>query len=115
MRILPETIAPTALITDDVAGAATGNVTYQIAFSEAVTGLATDDFTVTNGSIVSVSGSGQSYSVIVAPAAGFEGSLAFSLNAAAVLDKSGNANAAVSAEAQLVDTRKPAGFRVSTS
>ena len=107
LAIAAETIAPTAIVTDDVAGVATGNVTYQIAFSEAVTGLAADDFTVTNGSVVSVSGSGQSYSVTVAPAAGFEGSLALSLNAAAVRDKSGNANAAVSADAQLVDTRKP--------
>jgi hypothetical protein len=60
LAIAAETIAPTAIVTDDVAGVATGNVTYQIAFSEPVTGLAADDFTVTNGSVVSVSGTGQS-------------------------------------------------------
>ncbi|WRH74564.1 MAG: putative Ig domain-containing protein [Sphingobium sp.] len=107
LTVAPETIAPTAIITDNVPGTATGTVLYTVTFSETVTGLAANDFAVTNGTVSSVTGSGTSYVVAVAPTAGFEGSLALSLNAAAVIDKAGNANAAVNAAAQLVDTRAP--------
>jgi Ca2+-binding RTX toxin-like protein len=105
--VAAETIAPTAIITDNVPGTAIGTVLYTVTFSETVTGLAANDFVVTNGTVSSVTGSGTSYVVAVAPTAGFEGTLTLSLNAAAVIDKAGNANAAVNAAAQPVDTRAP--------
>lgn len=102
-----DTTAPTVTITDDAAGTATGDVTYTLTFSEAVTGLAAGDFTVTNGTVKSIAGSGSSYTLVVTPTASFEGSLGLALDAGAVSDAAGNANAAASASAQSVDTRPP--------
>ncbi|OYU01548.1 MAG: hypothetical protein CFE36_09685 [Sphingomonadaceae bacterium PASS1] len=107
LTVAPETIAPTATITDNVPGTSIGTVLYTVTFSETVTGLAANDFAVTNGTVSSVTGSGTSYVVAVAPSANFEGTLALSLNAGAVLDKAGNQNASVAAAGQAVDTRKP--------
>ena len=76
-------VPPTVAITDTVVGTAIGNVTYNLAFSAAVTGLTASDFTVSNGSVVSVSGSGTAYSVIVAPSANVEGTMGLTLNTAA--------------------------------
>ncbi len=106
----PDTTVPTVLITDNVGGTAVGNVTYNLTFSEDVIGLAADDFTLVNGSVVNVTGSRANYSVVVAPSANTEGSLALTLKAGAVQDGAGNQNAAVSAAAQLVDTRVPAAI-----
>lgn len=44
-------------------------ITFTIAFSENVTGLGASDFTATNGVIGSLSGSGSSYNLTVAPSA----------------------------------------------
>ncbi len=107
LTVAPETIVPTATITDNVPGTATGTVLYTVTFSETVTGLAANDFAVTNGTVSSVTGSGTSYVVAIAPSVDFEGTLALSLNAGAVLDKAGNQNAGVAAAGQVVDTRKP--------
>jgi len=99
---------PTVTITDNAPGTATGNITYALAFSENVTGLTASDFTVANGSVVSVTGNGASYSVVVAPNAGTEGTLTLTLKAASVTDAAGNANAAAaSAAAQPIDTKAP--------
>ena len=103
-----DTKAPTVTITDNTAGTATGNVSYALAFSEAVSGLTAGGITVTNGSVVSVAGSGASYTVVVAPAANTEGSMGLSLNAHAVTDLPGNAIAsAMAAAAQAIDTKPP--------
>jgi len=100
-------VPPTVTIADNAAGTANGNVTYLLTFSETVTGLATNDFTVSNGSVVSVSGSGSSYSVVAAPAANTEGTMSLTLNAASVTDAYGNPNAATTAAAQPIDTKPP--------
>lgn len=103
-----DTTPPTVTITDNVPGTGAGNITYALAFSENVTGLTASDFTVANGSVVSVSGSGASYSVVVAPNAGTEGTLSLTLRAASVSDAAGNANAAATtAAAQPIDTKGP--------
>ena len=102
-----DTTPPTVSITDNVAGTTSGNITYALAFSENVTGLAASDFTVANGSVVSVSGSGASYAVVVAPNLNAQGSIALTLNAGAVTDAAGNANAAANAAAQAIDTLAP--------
>lgn len=107
------TTPPTVSITDNTAGVATGNVTYSLAFSQAVTGLSTSDFSVVNGTVLSVSGSGASYAVVVAPAANTEGSMTLALKASAVSDSAGNTNAQTSAAAQAVDTLAPSVTGVS--
>ncbi|MCX7174424.1 MAG: Ig-like domain-containing protein [Proteobacteria bacterium] len=103
-----DTTPPTVKITDNTTGTATGNVTYSLAFSEAVTGLTSSDFTITNGSVISVTGSGAAYSVVVAPTANTEGGLGLTLNAAAVIDAAGNPIAtATSAAVHAIDTKAP--------
>ena len=73
-----------------------------------MSGLASDDFTITNGRLVSLGGNGSSYTAILSPSAGFEGLMSVSLRAAAVVDTAGNASEPASAAAQPIDTRAPA-------
>ena len=101
-------VVPTATITDSTLGAATGEVTYTFSFNETVTGLTASDFTVTNGSVTSVSGSGATYSVVVSPQPGIEGSMGLTLNSGAVTDALGTSNAGpITAAAQAIDTKPP--------
>lgn len=98
---------PTVLITDDSPGTAIGPVTYTLAFSEAVSGLTAEALAVTGGKVVSVSGSGATWAVVVVPTSGANGSLSFTLKSAAVVDVANNANAEASAAAQPFDTLAP--------
>ena len=106
--LFPAGPPPTVAISDNITGTARGSVTYTLTFSTAVTGLDTSDFSISNGTLISAIGSGASYSVVVAPAANFEGMLGLTLNAGAVTDSSGSANAAAAAAPQAVDTKAPA-------
>ena len=114
-----DTTAPTVTITDDLSGTAnrsTGSVTYTLTFSEAVTGLASDDFTVSNGTIGSVSGSGTLWTVGVTPAQGVaSGSIGLTLKAGAVGDTAGNLNLAASNVSQAIDTVAPVAPKLVTS
>ena len=105
--LFADTTAPTVSFSDNAPGTANNNVTYTVLFSEPVSGLATDDFTVTNGRLVSLGGNGSTYTAILSPSAGFEGLMSVSLRAAAVADTAGNASASASATAQPIDTRAP--------
>lgn len=106
-----DTRSPTATITDNTPGSTSGPLTYTINFSESVTGLAADDFTITNGGVAAVSGSGSQYTVTVAPNANTEGALSFALKAGAVADMAGNANLQpVAAADHLIDNRTPAAM-----
>ena len=98
---------PTVTITDFTSGTATGPVSYDLAFSKPVTGLAADDFQVSGGSVIAVAGSSSGYTVTVQPTAGSEGTISFTLKAAAVQDAAGLTNAATSAAAQPYDTLTP--------
>jgi Ca2+-binding RTX toxin-like protein len=98
---------PTVSIGDNVSGTARGNIVFTLSFSEVVTGLAFDDFSLNHGDVLVVSGSGQSYSVTVAPPAGFEGTLSLTLRAAAVQDANANALAQAVVATQAVDTKAP--------
>lgn len=105
--------APTVTVTDNVAGTAnrsTAGVAYTYTFSEAVTGLTAEDFTVVNGTIITdgVSGSGSTYTVTVAPATDVaSGVISMTLKANAVLDAAGNGNAINVNTAQAIDTFAP--------
>ena len=106
--------APTVTVTDNVAGTAnrsTAGVAYTYTFSEAVTGLTADDFTVLNGSVSSVNGSGSTYTVTVAPATDVaSGVISMTLKANAVLDAAGNGNAENVNALQAIDTLAPTGL-----
>ena len=86
-----ETDAPT--VTSIVASApdiTSGNVTFTIIFSEAVTGLTLGDLEIENGSAVDFGGSGAMYTVEVDPDAGKKVSVGFK-DTAIVTDTTGNA------------------------
>lgn len=96
---------------DDLAGVATlstAAVVYQVAFSEAVTGLDAADFTVMNGTVSAVSGSAASWSVSVTPDAGVaNGAISVLLRAGAVTSAAGGYNASAVNSSQLLDTLAP--------
>jgi cyclophilin family peptidyl-prolyl cis-trans isomerase len=102
---------PTVTITDNLPGTAnraTGSIAYTLTFSESVTGLALDDFTLSNGVISGISGAGTSWTVNVTPTLGVaSGSIGLTLNAGAVSDGSGNFNAVASDSSQAIDTLAP--------
>ena len=103
-----DNVAPTATVVDDKPGLSNSTVRYRLNFSESVSGLAANDFTVVNGSVASIEGSGASYDVVVTPAANAEGNLLLTLKVASVTDAAGNFNmASVVAAAQPIDTRAP--------
>ena len=69
---------------------ASGNFTVNVAFSETVYGLSTDDFAISNGAAVGLSGSGASYSLSVAAAGA--ASVTVTLPTDSVIDAGSNAN-----------------------
>lgn len=84
---------------------ANGSVSFSLMFSEAVSGLAADDFTLNLGSVISVIGSGSNYTVGVALPSSSQGTLTLGLKAGAASDGSGNVNAEVNAVPVAFDTR----------
>lgn len=65
-------------------------VSLTATFSEAVTGFGSDDLTVTNGTVSSVSGSGTSYTVVVAPSG--DGNVVVNVSAGGAADAASNTN-----------------------
>lgn len=118
VKVLADTTAPTVTFTVNVVGTVnltTGSITYSLAFSESVTGLAANDFTVSNGAVSSVSGSGTSWSVIVTPTAGVASStIGLTLKAGAVSDLAGNLNAVAINTNQAIDTLAPVSPKLVT-
>jgi cyclophilin family peptidyl-prolyl cis-trans isomerase len=99
---------PTLTITDNVAGIvnrATGNVTYNFAFSEPVTGLSVDDLLTLNCDVVSVTGSGANWLVSVTPYQNVDlAYMGLQLQAGRVRNALSEANAVTTNTAQLIDT-----------
>ena len=119
VAVVIDTTPPTATITDNLSGTAnrtTTSIAYNLAFSEAVTGLDTTDFTLTNGTVGSVTGSGSSWAVNVTPALGVStGSIGLTLKAGAVSDGAGNLNAGVTNSSQAIDTVAPVAPKLITN
>lgn len=86
-----DTTPPTATITGP-AGPVSGAFTVSVAFSEFITGLTLNDFTVTNGSATLLDTTGGTTTVTVTPAAA--GNVSISLPAGRVQDGGGNNNTA---------------------
>ena len=109
---LKDVTAPTVLSVSnnvsDVVKIGTGDVTYTYTFSEAVTGLASSDFTITHGVVKTVSGSATQWSVVVTPDAGVTGGkLGVVLKAGAVQDTLGNTSLINSNQQVVIDTVAP--------
>ena len=66
---------PALVITDDTPGTATGPVTFTFTFSEAMSGFAIGDITVTGGTKGTFSGSGTTYTLVVTPTASSSGTI----------------------------------------
>ena len=80
--------------------------TVTIAFSEPVTGLTADEIEVTKGTGSNFAGSGESYTLDIAPEAGIEDEVTVTVTAGAVVDGVNNGNLQAS-EAFSVDTQAP--------
>ncbi len=116
---MPDTTAPTLTLTDNLAGTAirsTASVLYTLNFSEDVTGLEASDFTVTNGTVATVTGSGSSWAVSIVPTLGVSsGVIGLTLKADSVLDLAGNPNAVASNTSQALDTAAPVAPKLVTT
>jgi hypothetical protein len=109
-----DTKVPTVTaVSDNVSASVTNSaIGFSVTFVEAVTGVSTNSFTATNGSVTSVTSSdGIHYTVNVTPSTGVQsGSVALSLVSGGAIDAAGNA--AVTAnlsglDSQAIDTKAP--------
>ncbi|MEI6334989.1 MAG: DUF4347 domain-containing protein, partial [Methylococcaceae bacterium] len=119
IAVVIDTTSPTVSITDNIPNTVnkiTSNIAYNLAFSESVTGLAANDFTLTNGTVSSITGSGNSWAVNVTPALGVStGSIGLTLKAGAVSDGAGNLNVSVTNSSQAIDTVAPVAPKLITN
>lgn len=81
---------PTPTITPNGGKVNTSPIVFSVNFNEPVTGLVNSSFTITGGTLGSLSGSGSSYSVAVIPSA--EGTVTLTMKAGEALDDVGNTN-----------------------
>lgn len=102
-----DNVVPTVVIVDNGPATAIAPYTLSLTFSEDVNDLAVFDFSVSEGIVSQVTGSGKSWTATVQPRQDFEGSMTVTLNAAAVFDAAGNPNAAVTLPAKAIDTYAP--------
>ena len=105
--ITVDTIAPTVVITDDQVNIAIGDVTYTFTFSEDVTGFSADDVVVSGGTKGTLTGSGNTYSLVVTPERNSTNDITVNVEAAAAVDAAGNYNTAATNSIQAVDTMVP--------
>jgi cyclophilin family peptidyl-prolyl cis-trans isomerase/methionine-rich copper-binding protein CopC len=116
---MSDTTAPTVLITDNLEGIVTRSTTsvlYTLSFSEDVTGLEASDFSITYGTVSSVTGSGSSWAVSVTPWQGVpSGFIGLTLKADSVTDLAGNPNALASNASQTIDTAAPVAPKLVTN
>ncbi len=105
---LPDVVAPTVAITDDVAAAtATGPVTFTFTFSEDVaTSFTLSDVTVTGGTKAATLGKTDAthYTLLVTPTAATVGTITVTVPAGSFSDVAGNNNAAAVSATQDYDT-----------
>ena len=87
-RLELESIRPLATLSGP-SGVVNGTFTANLSFSESVTGLVAGDFSISGGSILSLTGSGAAYSLTIAPTGPV---LALSLPENTVVDAGGDGN-----------------------
>ena len=104
-----DSIAPTATVTDDAPGVATGTVTFRFDWSEPVVGFDDADIVVSGGIRGAFTALAPNiYTVQVVPPAGQIGTITLSIQAGRVTDRAGNPNAAISVS-QAFDTASYSG------
>jgi endoglucanase len=102
-----DTTAPTVTITDNVSATATGDVTFTFTFSEAVTGFAADDVSVTGGTkgTFTMASDSKSATLVVSPTANASGTIAVNVAASTFSDGSSNTNTATATGSQAFNTQ----------
>ncbi|MBD8051744.1 beta strand repeat-containing protein, partial [Limnohabitans radicicola] len=105
----PDTMAPTATVTDNTAGTATGAVTYTIAFSEAVKGFDASKVSTNAGTLGDfvASADGKTFTIVLTPPANATGTAQLSISTTGVTDAAGNTAVAPTVAAQVYDTVPP--------
>ncbi|MCU1376745.1 MAG: hypothetical protein JWO68_4031, partial [Actinomycetia bacterium] len=99
---------PTITISDNKTGTTNGAVTYTFQFSEAVTGFDAGDIVVSNGTKGAFTAiDGDTYTLVVTPAAGLEGNMTVAVAANVATDAANNGNVAASDSSQAFDTKAP--------
>ena len=98
-------IVPFATVSNSPTATITGSVALNYEFSETVTGLTASDFIISGGQVVSVNGTGKSYTVTVAPAERTTGVLSIQLSGGAVTGASGATNLVSQSQYFNVDTQ----------
>ena len=90
----------------------TGAFTVSFTFSESVNGFASDDITVVNGTLGTVTGSGRTYNATVTPAD--QGVVTMSVRADAAQDQAGNAGPVSMVTASSTETPITVAFTLAT-
>ena len=94
------------VISDNVSGVASGDVTFTFTFSQAVTGFDATKLTVANGTKGAFSGSGSVYTLLVTPTPGRVGTITVDVSTTGVVAATGNQPNRTPAQAtQAFDTR----------
>jgi hypothetical protein len=104
-RIFDSTAVPVAVSSAVTSAFNTALLSVTITFEEPVFGLTADDLTVSNGSVIGLSGSGTTYLAEIAPSA--EGLVTISLVAGVVVDSAGNSNLASNLYSVVYDVSAP--------
>ena len=104
--IVIDTIAPTATLSSSVQSVTNQNpIPVVITFSEAVSDLTVEDFSVVNGMLQNLTGSGSSYSAELLPQA--QGITQISLKTTSVTDSAGNTNQSSASLQRIYDSLRP--------
>ena len=109
--IVIDTTAPTVGITG-LPAQITEGFTVSFTFSESVTGFDSDDITLVNGTLGTVTGSGSTYAATVTPAA--QGVVTISVRADAAQDQAGNAGPVSPVTASSIQTPVTVAFALAT-
>jgi hypothetical protein len=113
-NIVVDTTTPTtSLSTSSTSPTSIYPIPVSISFSESVSGLALSDFTVTNGFVYNLAGSGSSYTVSVMPTT--NGTVGVTLPASSASDAAGNPSLASSTLSVDFQTLAPTITSVTTS
>lgn len=105
-NVLVDTQAPDVTLAPNATGPVNTNIAINITFTEPVSDFTAADITVSNGTVLSLSGSGAAYTATIAPAA--DGNVTMQVNAGVAQDAAGNDNNASNQLAYSYDHTAPA-------
>ena len=109
-----DTTSPTVTISSSISSPSNlSSIPLTVVFSKSATGISLSSFTVANGTVSTLVGTGTSYSVNLIPSS--QGSVSVLLNAAAGTDQSGNTSVASNTFSITYDTTQPTAVLATTS